>query len=166
MNLKDLAAAKKILQRRNGNPWFAQGAQEFLEGVLTKDSDVLEIGSGASTIWFAERAKSILSCEENKVWLTALESEIKRLEMRNITLIYDRQYVVNFLLKIKKLFDVILIDAKGGVSYEQGLRSLSVEICVKLLKQFGWRRWNFKSLDRKKYTLYPHELNTSIWEKR
>jgi len=52
------------LEQNNLIPLLNQGTIYFLESVLTKDTEVLETGSGASTVWFAERVKNVISWED------------------------------------------------------------------------------------------------------
>ena len=49
-------------------PWLVKDSIKFLESILTRDSIVLETGSGNSTVWFAERVKKVISFEHDKVW--------------------------------------------------------------------------------------------------
>lgn len=51
-----------------GAPWLCPGTVAFCRSHLTKQSKVLEYGSGRSTRWFAERVASIISVEHNTEW--------------------------------------------------------------------------------------------------
>jgi len=52
-------------EKGNPAPWIATKAIPFLNSVITKDSVVIELGSGGSTIWFAKRARKVISYEDN-----------------------------------------------------------------------------------------------------
>ena len=45
----------------NQLPWLVDGAIDFLKNYLTTTSVVLEFGMGQSTIWFANRVKTLVS---------------------------------------------------------------------------------------------------------
>ncbi len=53
--------------------------QSFLDYVepLLPGALVLEFGAGASTLWFAQRARFVWSVEEDDDWANAVESQIK-----------------------------------------------------------------------------------------
>src|SRR5688572_27506537 len=48
-------------------PWLPAAAVSFLDDKLAGLS-VFEWGSGGSTLWFAERARSVVSVEHDPVW--------------------------------------------------------------------------------------------------
>lgn len=56
---------------KNGNPipWCTYPFIKFIEPRLKKNFDVFEFGGGSSTIWYAERVRSIKSVEHNKSWI-------------------------------------------------------------------------------------------------
>src|SRR5947209_5764931 len=49
-------------------PWMARGAVDFLEQTLRWDTDLLELGSGASTKWFADRVRAVVCVEPDPEW--------------------------------------------------------------------------------------------------
>lgn len=55
---------------KNGHevPWYTYPAIEYLNSLDFSDSTVLEFGSGASSVWWAGRAKFVLAVENNKEW--------------------------------------------------------------------------------------------------
>lgn len=59
---------------RNGKPipWYTYPAIAFLRERDYLGRRVLEIGAGQSTLWWARRAESVLSLEENREWVAAL----------------------------------------------------------------------------------------------
>ncbi len=79
---------EKNYRRRNPQvPWLAPAAVEFLDGYLRKTDNMLEFGSGRSTLWFAHRVNHITSVEHNPDWYAKIETKIKELSMVNITYI-------------------------------------------------------------------------------
>lgn len=49
-------------------PWFSFGAIEFLKKHVRREHAVFEFGSGGSSFFFARRAASVLSVENDSVW--------------------------------------------------------------------------------------------------
>lgn len=60
-------------------PWLVFDAIDFLESWLSSDMVIFEFGSGGSTLFFASRAKQVISAEHDKAWFNdtreALTSE-------------------------------------------------------------------------------------------
>src|SRR4051812_14883663 len=46
-------------------PWFSYAAIDFLDAALRTNMTVFEYGSGGSTLFFAKRAKSVFTVEDN-----------------------------------------------------------------------------------------------------
>lgn len=60
----------------DGQPCWAPGAADYLASILTGDEIAFEWGSGASTIWLADRIESVFAMEHDLKWVTKLvESE-------------------------------------------------------------------------------------------
>jgi hypothetical protein len=49
-------------------PWFCYDAIEFLQGWVGAEMVVYEYGSGGSTLFFAHRAKRLVSIEDHPGW--------------------------------------------------------------------------------------------------
>jgi predicted O-methyltransferase YrrM len=102
-------------------PWLAPAANEFLEGYLKPTDQMLEFGSGRSTIWFSKRVKHITSIEHNPAWYKKIIDTINELSINNITyFLHPRQYetipasetnYVNATCEFtKSSLDVVLVD--------------------------------------------------------
>jgi hypothetical protein len=74
-------------------PWFSYAAIDFLENYLTRDMTVFEYGSGGSTIFFARRAGSVVSVEDNPEWFQRVQDRVKQLGLPNVSL---RLFPFNF----------------------------------------------------------------------
>jgi predicted O-methyltransferase YrrM len=57
-------------------PWYTYPAIDFLAQRNFKNRNVLEFGGGQSTLWWAARARSVLTIEENSDWYERLRSQI------------------------------------------------------------------------------------------
>ena len=49
-------------------PWYTKPCLEYLETLDLKDKNVLEFGSGWSTIWWAKKETNVVAIETNKEW--------------------------------------------------------------------------------------------------
>jgi hypothetical protein len=67
-------------------PWFSYGAIDFLDGFLRPQMRVFEFGSGGSTLFFAERCRSVESIEENRDWAEQVKERAAVRGLNNITL--------------------------------------------------------------------------------
>ena len=52
----------------NQEPWYSRSSIEFLADNLDDSMEVLEYGCGSSTLWFAQRVKSVIAIEHVKTW--------------------------------------------------------------------------------------------------
>jgi predicted O-methyltransferase YrrM len=71
-----------------GLPWFSLSAIHFLDSFVAKPMSVFEYGSGGSTVYFARRATSIVSTEDNRNWLERVQTELSSLGLNNVELQY------------------------------------------------------------------------------
>ncbi|MFA6264032.1 MAG: class I SAM-dependent methyltransferase [Candidatus Babeliales bacterium] len=114
-------------------PWLTEEAINFLELFLQnkRDAKILEFGSGASTIWFAQRTKNLVSIEHNAHWFKTVLDKLKA----------DKT-VINVKLSLKKrpyhtacdafpdeTFDLILVDGRN--------RKLCIINSLRILKRGG-----------------------------
>ena len=87
----------------------------FLQKIITKDFRILELGSGTSTVWFAQRAKFVISYENKRKWFNSVTIELKEAGIQNCKLILDPAYPKNGIRGLEGQFDLVLIDGRGRV---------------------------------------------------
>jgi hypothetical protein len=58
------------------SPWMAPAAVKHLDQLLSAEDVVLELGSGASTAWYARRARRVVSLEPDLSWATRVKEEL------------------------------------------------------------------------------------------
>lgn len=140
-----------------------KGEEDFLFSYLKPEMEVLEWGSGSSTIAISKRVRKITSIEHNKVYFRQLQDKIKdnvypihvfHVERNSIEKQgHDGTYenyndYINFPKALDKKFDLIFIDGRARVE--------CAKIAVSLLKENGvilihdYRNPN-PSCDRKEY---------------
>lgn len=82
---------------------------DFLESLITKDSKVLEFGSGGSTIWFAKRVAEVVTCEDLVEWRDALAMQLDELGLKNVTIFLHPRYHKTFRWT-ERAFDLVYVD--------------------------------------------------------
>ena len=102
-----------------GVPWFSLSAIHFLDSFITKSMNVFEYGSGGSTVYFSNRAKSVTSTEDNEEWLKRVQAKLAASGITNVDLQYrpfEFRHAEEFerseyLLSIpERAFDIIVVD--------------------------------------------------------
>lgn len=103
-------ALKSIDRKGNPLPWFSYPFIDFIAPRLTMDLVLFEFGSGNSTLFFAERVKSVISVEHNKEWYQIVNST----KPSNVKLVQTESDSVNDYLEyfnnLKEKVDIIIVD--------------------------------------------------------
>lgn len=72
-------------------PWFSYAAIDYLKSNLKNTMDVFEWGTGGSTLFFAQRCRSVVSVEDDAQWMDLVRLQIKSRHIANST-IHFRPY--------------------------------------------------------------------------
>ncbi len=100
-------------------PWFSYAAIDFLDEFLRPHMRVFEYGSGGSTIFFAQRVKSVFSVEDNPKWYDLVTNRLKEKNITTATLTLfpydfknpsDFEQSDYFKAMPNERFDVLVID--------------------------------------------------------
>jgi predicted O-methyltransferase YrrM len=93
-------------------PWIVPAAVGWLGRRMRADWSVLELGSGRSTVWFAQRAGRVISFEDNGYWFPRTEQRLERAGLRNVDL--RLRAVDDFPAEVAALsdesFDLVVVD--------------------------------------------------------
>lgn len=93
-------------------PWIVPAAVGWLRRRIRSDWAVLELGSGRSTVWFARRAGSVLSFEDNEYWYPRTQERLAEAGLTNVDL--RLREVEGFPKEVAELpdasFDLVLVD--------------------------------------------------------
>ena len=114
-----------------GKPWISWPAIDFLAGHDRKDMDVFEYGSGGSTLFFAERARSVKSVEHDASWYDFQQKGWNAPESRVVLQAVDvtsdnATPVLDYVNGIDGDYDIILVDGLDDVAVSS-LRPLRVK---------------------------------------
>lgn len=89
-------------------PWYTYPAIEYLSSFDFKNCDVFEFGAGNSSLYWADRARSVCSVEDNLEWFKVVYQKRKE----NQIVIYRANEIgyINSLSEQSKLFEIIVVD--------------------------------------------------------
>lgn len=91
-------------------PWFTYPAIEYLEQFDFSNFDVLEWGSGSSSIYFSSKVKSILSIEDDEKWFNQILSDSRF--FGTIKLAKNKLDYISIATSTEEKYDLIIIDGK------------------------------------------------------
>jgi hypothetical protein len=90
-------------------PWFTYSAIDFLKDKLNSNLNILEFGSGNSTLFIAERAKKVISFEHSRDWYQKILKKIPANADLTITSsLSSKDYLRPLIEELR--FDVIIVD--------------------------------------------------------
>lgn len=164
---------------KDGNPlpWNAYPYIYFVEGRLKKHFDIFEYGSGNSTLWYAKRAGTVKSVENDKAWFELVSGRMPQ----NVKVVYQElEYNGEYsreVLKEDKRYHIIIIDGRDRVNcVKHSLNKLTEDGIIvfdnadlkdytegiELLKSSGFKRLDFFGMS----PVTAHKNCTSIFYKQ
>jgi len=91
-------------------PWIVPHAIPYLESIIRPHHNVLEFGSGGSTLWFADHALAVESIEHSRVWRNRVAAAMTGDDDKKIELRLIPNYCKHDEIKLRRKYDVIFID--------------------------------------------------------
>ncbi len=154
-------------------PWYTYPAIEFLERVLGDDLCVFEWGAGNSTLWWARRARKMVTVEHDPQWYARVKQAVPdHVDLRLRTA--DTGYAAELSRTADVRFDVVVIDgearndcaraaaevldANGLIIFDNSDRRGFRDGIAHLMAK-GWRRIDFYGL----ISSYLYKNCTSIF---
>lgn len=105
-------------------PWYTYPAIDFLRYKHFSDRSVLEFGSGQSTLWWSERAKTVLSFEDDESWYQSLLKHVPA----NVRLILSDTAGSKVESEVNGMhFDIIVIDGLDRLACAEKSAALLAE---------------------------------------
>ncbi len=89
-------------------PWYTYPAVEYLMQFDWSDSDVFEYGAGGSSLFWAARARSVISVERDAAWVRDLETQASP-NLRLLSRATRKDYV-DAIRESGTTFDLVIID--------------------------------------------------------
>lgn len=94
-------------------PWITYSAIDWLDQVVAEDAQVLEIGAGYSTLWWAGRGNTVVSLETDRHWITEIESRSSEMGLDHAVSIQQVDSVAAVDAQLSDRgdsFDVVVVD--------------------------------------------------------
>ncbi|WP_330205476.1 class I SAM-dependent methyltransferase [Cyanobacterium sp. Dongsha4] len=158
--LNSLFQGKPVNAESNPIPWYTYPAIEFLEDKIKPDSIVFEFGGGNSTLWWASKAKQVISIESDRGWYDQIKQQMPDNVQLNLEV--DETKYADFINQYPdQYFDVIIVDGINRNScLENSLNKLKndgllifdntddhrYDSSLKLLSSQGYKRIDFYGL--------------------
>jgi len=102
-----------------GEPWWVEWAVEWLDRFAPWER-VFEWGSGASTIWLAERASEVYGVEHDSGWVELVNGRLEELGMGHAVVehhsLHGADYSRAILNHPDSYFDLVAIDGRKRVA--------------------------------------------------
>lgn len=107
---------RSVDEAGNPIPWFTYPAIEFISRRVRPDMKVFEYGSGASTLWWAQRVDAVVACEHDELWYRRVAELVPdNVRLRHIPLAYDGGYC-RAVAEYRGEFDVVALDGRDRVN--------------------------------------------------
>lgn len=113
-------------------PWYTYPAIEYLSHLDFTEFRVFEYGSGKSTLWWSNRAQSVLSVEDDKRWFSQIVAQIRNDNIENVT--YElHSNEDSYVTRLAKPFDIVVIDGKFRAACTDRFLELSKDSLMLIL---------------------------------
>jgi predicted O-methyltransferase YrrM len=109
-------------------PWLHPDVIAHLESLIQPDWDIIEHGSGGSTLWFAQRCKSVTAFESDPDW----EAIVKKQAPENVRVVSQGTYR-GIVAPDAIEYDFLLIDGEPVKE-----RCQWIEAAPQLVRPGGW----------------------------
>lgn len=113
--------ARILFNKRPQVPWISYDAQADVARALSPQSRVLEFGSGMSTMWYAGRAKRVVSIEDHQGWFDLIARQVRALS--NVDYRFAKSREAYVAAATDEQFDLIVIDG----SYRDDCARFAIE---------------------------------------
>ena len=157
------------------SPWLTKQSIQFLDKFLNEaPRKVLELGSGASTIWFAQRTQDLTSFEHDLRWYDVVNKELDKQNLKVDYHLFNGSYAKELKNLPTNYFDLILVDGKdrieciknsiallksGGILMLDDAQRKHYAVVNELLKD--WQFFTTEDYDEEK----KHNFETNWWVK-
>ncbi len=161
---------EKILAEEK--PFLGEHTIRMIGQIITRKTSVLEFGGGGSTIWFARRAKRVLTIEGNITFAIAIIKKLNQEKLKNTEVRYSPKYTLFHLMVPPNTFDLVLLDGRkrlacarlavnslkpNGWIVLDNSEAVKNKTCVEYLGSLGWKKWETSG--------YKLTSNATFWKK-
>ena len=113
--------AHRLLRRPPTEPWLTRDAVRFLRTAIQPDWEIFEVGSGASTAWYARRARRVTAIESDPVWHWHVAGSLAELPNATVEAVAAHDFPMRLAREPDEAFDLIIVDGDDeGLSPDEG----------------------------------------------
>jgi len=114
-HLRSALVSLSVTRRGEPLPWYTYPSIDFLKGRDYSERSVLEFGGGQSTLWWARRARSVVTLEGDPGWYERIRSRMPGNVELHLVSMQDRDSNVADVRKVLGArpdahYDVVVID--------------------------------------------------------
>lgn len=114
--LNSFRKGRSLDNNNNPVPWVTYSFISFVNSRLNKQLEMFEYGSGNSTLYFAEKVKSILAVENDNNWYNEIKNQCPiNAEVHYVEYKYGEDYG-SYITKTDKKYDVVIVDGRDRVN--------------------------------------------------
>jgi hypothetical protein len=122
---------RKLFGYRPRVPWLGYRAIRHLNTLLQADWQMIEFGSGMSTVWFAKRVQHVYSIEDSAPWYDKVSAMFDQLGVHNVTYkLLEGDDYANADFVDDESVDFVLVDGSQ--------RDACMRTALKKIKPGGW----------------------------
>lgn len=97
-------------------PWYRYAAIDFLDDRVDAEQRVFEFGSGNSTLWWAQRAKSVTTVEHEPAWAAKVRADApENVTLLEVPLEADGEYC-RTPQRTDAKYEIVIVDGRDRVN--------------------------------------------------
>lgn len=118
---------QRFARQRPPRPWMTPASVAYLSDVVTVGVKILEVGSGASTLWYAEKGATVLSIETDEAWHRSVAAQVTQGNYSKCEVVHvTAAMLTTYLRELPQSgFDIVIVDhcETGGATRLDSLRA-------------------------------------------
>lgn len=112
-------------------PWLHQDVIDYLASIITPDMDIIEQGCGGSTVWMAQRARSVIAFDNAPEWVHMVKYHLTQNKLDDIAQVILWP-LSDKLPPMPYMYDMALVDGLRDA------RRLWIDGVRGIVKRHGW----------------------------
>lgn len=108
--LRSIREGRPVRSDGSAIPWYTYPAIEYLSQFDFSNASVFEFGAGYSSIFWAQRARAVISIESDPRWVEHLQAGFR--PNQKVLLREGRDDYVNAIREQADLFDLVIVDGR------------------------------------------------------
>jgi hypothetical protein len=97
-------------------PWVTYSFIDFIKNRITNQHQIFEYGSGSSTLFYANRAKAVVSVEHDQAWLDKISAQKPANSEIIFSALEPNGAYSKMPLTTGKQYDIIIVDGRDRVN--------------------------------------------------